>query len=377
MAGQAFWSYRRVDDEHDAGRISRFAAGVRDEFETITGERLVLFLDRDSLGWGDKWNERIANAVNDATFFIPVLTPRYFLSGKCREEFRAFVAKARQLGATERILGLVYIEVPDLTPDSTDELKRWTAAYQHRSVTHLRWVEPDSLEFLRAANEVAAELARLERATTLVVNAMAEPVVGYTDVARDAELIEDVPAESDRVPEIGFPDLVVEADDAVPRIAETMAACASALNNLGEITGRYQAPLREAPTANAKLAVLTRFTDEIRPVGDVLERGSTDFIGIVEDVDLTLNAVFDWPTERLSESELHLRSELAERVRDLRRKSNSIRGSLRNLRGRLSDILRASRVLQSRMGKIDNSILTLADGQAIIERWVASDGDRN
>jgi hypothetical protein len=149
------------------------------------------------------------------------------------------------------------------------------------------------------------------------------------------------------------------------------------LKDLGEITSRYQAPLQEAPTANAKLAVLTRFTDEIRPVGDVLAGGSADFIGIIEQVDITLNAVFDWPPEKLGERELHLRSELAERVRDLRGKSNSIRSSLRNLRGGLSDILRTSRVLQSRIGKIDSSILTLADGQAIIERWTSSDGEHN
>jgi hypothetical protein len=67
-------------------------------------------------------------------FFIPVLTPRYFRSEPCREEFRAFVGKARQIGITERVLSLIYINVPDLHMASKDELKVWAATYQHEPI---------------------------------------------------------------------------------------------------------------------------------------------------------------------------------------------------------------------------------------------------
>jgi hypothetical protein len=57
-----------------------------------TASTLEVFLDRDSIRWGEEWRERIDSAVAGTTFFIPIVTPRYFLRKECRRELLSFWA---------------------------------------------------------------------------------------------------------------------------------------------------------------------------------------------------------------------------------------------------------------------------------------------
>ena len=54
---EGFWSYVHKDDQADSGRIVQLAHDVTAQYEVITGETISLFLDRDSLDWGDNWRE--------------------------------------------------------------------------------------------------------------------------------------------------------------------------------------------------------------------------------------------------------------------------------------------------------------------------------
>lgn len=85
-APQGFWSYVRKDDEGMHGAIIQVAKHVQDEFGVITGGiELDLFLDSMKLKWGDKWRLHIREAIENSTFFIPIVTPRYFKSEELSE----------------------------------------------------------------------------------------------------------------------------------------------------------------------------------------------------------------------------------------------------------------------------------------------------
>src|SRR4051794_30555502 len=99
-----FWSYTHEDNKRDGGRILRVAELLQDEFALLTGAKLDLFVDRDSLPWGEEWEVRIENALATSTFFIPVLTPLYFTRPECRKELLRFVAHARSVGAEDLVL---------------------------------------------------------------------------------------------------------------------------------------------------------------------------------------------------------------------------------------------------------------------------------
>jgi len=80
-----FWSYAHADDKNDGGAVVRLAKRVMSEYALLSGEWLRLFIDRD-LEWGDEWKRRIDQALQETTFFIPIITPTYFISEECRRE---------------------------------------------------------------------------------------------------------------------------------------------------------------------------------------------------------------------------------------------------------------------------------------------------
>jgi hypothetical protein len=89
---QGFWSYVHADDAAEGGRITDLARHLQAQYEMLTGDALVLFLDRDALKWGDEWRNKVDESLAGIAFFIPLMTPRYFLSAECRRELQ-FVAR--------------------------------------------------------------------------------------------------------------------------------------------------------------------------------------------------------------------------------------------------------------------------------------------
>ncbi|MBB4969017.1 toll/interleukin-1 receptor domain-containing protein [Saccharothrix violaceirubra] len=157
-----FWSYAHRDDESARGGVLRLAAAIAEEYDLLTGRTLEMFVDRDGLAWGDNWKERIDAGLAGATFFIPVVTPRYFNRPECRREFVDFSAQARSLGLEEFILPIRYVPVPDLDVDSPDELKATVARTQYVDWSELRLLDESSGEYRRALHELAARLVDIE-----------------------------------------------------------------------------------------------------------------------------------------------------------------------------------------------------------------------
>jgi TIR domain-containing protein len=111
--GHGFWSYVRKDDAAMHGAIRRLAEHIKEEYELLSGgEELSLFFDSASLKWGDDWRAEISQALEATTFFIPIVTPRYFKSDECRRELLGFWEKATELGLQGLIMPLYFADVP-------------------------------------------------------------------------------------------------------------------------------------------------------------------------------------------------------------------------------------------------------------------------
>ena len=109
---EGFWSYVHKDDKAENKRISLLAKDMVAQFELLTGESINLFLDKDAIKWGDIWKGKIDDSLSTVAFFIPVLTPRYFMSPECRRELQFFVRQAINIGVKELIFPLYYVDVP-------------------------------------------------------------------------------------------------------------------------------------------------------------------------------------------------------------------------------------------------------------------------
>jgi TIR domain len=156
-----FWSYTHDDDKHEDGAIVRLATRIGEEYSLITGEELTVFVDRKDLAWGEHWKKRIDNALVSTTFFIPVVTPRYFVREECRRELFEFARHAKALGVSELICPILYVPVGELEEDNSDEAVALVARAQYEDWTSLRLCDERSAEHRRAVNRLATRLAEV------------------------------------------------------------------------------------------------------------------------------------------------------------------------------------------------------------------------
>jgi hypothetical protein len=117
-----FFSYSRDDDEDFGRQLSSLRDAIQKELAAALGRRnkrdFRLWQDQDAIAPGEMWETKIAAAINEATFFIPIVTPRAIGSEHCKFEFNAFVVREAALGRKNLIFPILYITVPALTEDS-------------------------------------------------------------------------------------------------------------------------------------------------------------------------------------------------------------------------------------------------------------------
>ena len=98
----AFLSYTRFDDRHR--KISEFRERLSNEVEFISGHHFDIFQDVDGIGLGEKWQDVLDQMLDQARFFIPILTPKFFNSRPCRDELTKFLDLERKTGFVSQAL---------------------------------------------------------------------------------------------------------------------------------------------------------------------------------------------------------------------------------------------------------------------------------
>lgn len=128
---RAFCSYVHKDNENFGTAVECLVEDIRSLHEAETGRTLQIFFDRADIGWGQDFRNAISDSVENATFFIPFVTARYFQSEYCRDELLSFYGKCRSLGVTELILPIILAGASQIREDSDDELVRIVARIQY------------------------------------------------------------------------------------------------------------------------------------------------------------------------------------------------------------------------------------------------------
>jgi hypothetical protein len=112
---QAFLSYTRLDDQGHDGGITALRAALELQVRIVTGDDgFEIFQDMDGIAFGERWPERLEQALTAARFLIPVLSPRFFRSEPCRDELRKFLAHERAAGRDDLILPIYLVRAPVL-----------------------------------------------------------------------------------------------------------------------------------------------------------------------------------------------------------------------------------------------------------------------
>lgn len=173
-----FMSYRRADNAAYRNVVDQLKSDLSGRFEAETGRQLRIFIDRDDIGWGEDWRQKILVSIKQATFLMPVITMRYFDSDACREEFVAFYEDARRIGVTDLIMPIVLAGGSRITEDSPSEEMRIVHRLQHISIENAFIEGFNSPEWNRILGRMVSELSTaVVRAEGKLVNRESRSVV--------------------------------------------------------------------------------------------------------------------------------------------------------------------------------------------------------
>ncbi len=251
-----FWSYAHADDDDDGGAVLGLAKRLQSEFSLLTGEPLALFVDRKDLAWGQEWRRRIDDALAGTTFFIAIVTPRYFKSDECRRELLTFAGQAQSLGLEELLLPILYSEVPSMSPDSEDEAVALVARTQYVDWTASRLQEQSSAAYRAAVNGLAKRLVAIARE---VADRQVREEVRVSSAGEEGDLI-DLETVVEQITGL-LPDWL----EAV-RGDQFVTAQHDAINRLHH--ERLYKLERSGAPASAKLAQITRYGVEELPLAE-------------------------------------------------------------------------------------------------------------
>lgn len=226
---RGFISYRRADNDEFGGVVDELAKSLKGVFEARTGRRLELFVDRESIGWGEDWRQSIEVSVRRATFFFPIITMRYFTSQACVDELTAFEATARQLGVTDLILPIVLFGGDVISEEDDRPEVQMISRLNYRSLEAAWEAGYQSPEWRKFVNDRAKELATYMSAAEASL-ATLEAKSASRQVAEEAgenlpETEFDVFELNERVETIGI------AIDAVTELLDQLSQSASALDS--------------------------------------------------------------------------------------------------------------------------------------------------
>ena len=101
-----FFSYSREDDEAYEGTLSALRDVIQRELSAQLGRSKATFRlwqDQAAIAPGQLWEAEIKTAVEQAVFFIPIVTPRAVNSHYCKFEFEAFLAREQALGRNDLV----------------------------------------------------------------------------------------------------------------------------------------------------------------------------------------------------------------------------------------------------------------------------------
>lgn len=188
----AFMTYAHLDNKY--GHLTTFCERLSDQVQMQLGYEFPIFQDRKDIQWGQNWRQRIEDSLDEVTFLIPIITPGFFNSGVCREEFERFVEREKRLKRNDLILPVYYVNTPLLNDADlrlTDPLAELIASRQFADWRELRFelfTNPQVVKTLaHLAEEIRNALPRVQMKASATTSAAleTEPTAATADAVSE------------------------------------------------------------------------------------------------------------------------------------------------------------------------------------------------
>lgn len=357
-----FWSYVHADDDAESGRVAQLARDVVAQFEMLTGESISLFLDRDRLQWGDDWRPKVDASLSSIAFFVPVITPRYFMSKECRRELNYFARQAQRLGIEELVLPVLWIDVAGLHEDEpADELLALVKRFQWSDWTALRFSDLGSGEYRKAVADLAERL--------VLANSAAEVAAKTFDIDK----VEAEPGDDD----LGTLDKLGVMEESLPQMTAILNQVGSAIEDIGlamqGATGEIEANTNPSAALATRLRIARKLAGELAAPADSVRTLGNDFSSSLNDVDEGVRIIIARAPEEV-ESSPASRPEFEgffDAIRGMVSQSEVGLGAVATMIAQLEPIEKMSRDLRQPLRTLREGLTLFVDGLTVMRGWVS------
>lgn len=133
--------------------------------ENLGGRSVQVFIDYTDIKPGDRWPDRLRDAIRTSKCLVPIWSPGYFVSPWCVSEWKSFCAREELLGLSSGPKGLI---IPVLHNDGEDfpkeaQLVQWADFSKCRSNFPGFISHPIAIEFEKMVEEFTKDVARAVR----------------------------------------------------------------------------------------------------------------------------------------------------------------------------------------------------------------------
>jgi formylglycine-generating enzyme required for sulfatase activity len=160
-----FWSYTSSDDTASGGDLSHLRRVLRNDLQRLIGREpeVRIFQDANAIPKGADWEDRINEALDTASFIIPILTPAFLQSEWCCKEVLRFREREKALGRNNLIFPFHLTNTDHLDDGDPREVRDKTvhALLRSRQMLDFRPLEledPNNRLVLRKLRELSESI---------------------------------------------------------------------------------------------------------------------------------------------------------------------------------------------------------------------------
>jgi hypothetical protein len=306
--------------------------------------------------------------------------PRYFDSVECRREARTFAQKAKDLGVSELIMPLLYVDVPALHEESpSDDLAVLMKEFQWEDWTELRFEERPSKAYRTGVNRLVqrlvqanAEADRTASTATAPAPSLVRPIATPGDSPPDEDEGDD--------DQPGSLDLIAGAERAMPLWTGIIERIGRETEALGEAFERGSQAIATADARGAgaagRLRVAREVAHELAPIAERFTSLANDYVSQMYEVDAGTKALIEAAVEQSTAgnadpADVRSVCNFFESIRNFQQNVGEGLGAARGMAAGFEPMERSSRDLRKPLRELRRALTMLNEAERVAAEWVA------